>query len=215
MEWMEGIKITHIDSLTSEGINPTEVTVKLVTTYYKQMLVDRLFHADPHPGNILVRRGPKLVFLDFGAVGEVTEDLQVGMRMIVLGYIMRSEEMVLDGVKRMGFFSSDGSPELLEKTVRSWFKTIINLDIKDYSRLDIRDLTKKCDIASFFKNFRELSKSFAYPKNYFLIEKTLVVLFGLCATLDPKVNALELGFPYFQKFIMPNIEELFSDAGGI
>ena len=63
MEFMEGIKVTDVEALRQAGIDPRAVAQKLTDAYLQQILLDGLFHADPHPGNLLVQPGPRLVFL--------------------------------------------------------------------------------------------------------------------------------------------------------
>ena len=58
MSFMEGVKITRFDELDRLGIDRTRLATRLVQSFYKQLFVDRFFHADPHPGNFLVQQGP-------------------------------------------------------------------------------------------------------------------------------------------------------------
>ena len=66
MELIEGIKITDVAALERAGIDKHAVAQKLMEMFCEQILRDGFFHADPHPGNILVQPGPRLVLLDFG-----------------------------------------------------------------------------------------------------------------------------------------------------
>jgi len=75
MSHEEGTKITDFEGLRAQGIDTEAVGRLLVECYFKMLFDHGVFHADPHPGNFLVRPGPTLVILDFGAVEEVTEAL--------------------------------------------------------------------------------------------------------------------------------------------
>ena len=67
MEFMEGTKITDVAALRAAGVDPNRVLEILAEVYCRQVLTHGFFHADPHPGNILVQpQGPRLVLLDFG-----------------------------------------------------------------------------------------------------------------------------------------------------
>ncbi|MCH7483677.1 MAG: AarF/ABC1/UbiB kinase family protein [Chloroflexi bacterium] len=66
MEFMEGIKITDVESLRRDGIEPQAVAQLVTDVYCEQLYLHGMFHADPHPGNLLVQPGPTLVMLDFG-----------------------------------------------------------------------------------------------------------------------------------------------------
>ncbi len=66
MELVEGIKVTDLAALERAGIDKHQVAQKLIEIFTQQILRDGFFHADPHPGNILVQPGPRIVLLDFG-----------------------------------------------------------------------------------------------------------------------------------------------------
>lgn len=202
LELMEGIKITAVDELRSAGINPTEVATLLVRSYYKQFLLDGLYHADPHPGNFLVQLGPRIVFLDFGAVEPVRDSLREGMIEVVWGMIMRDDEKFLAGVETMGFVAPDGDRELLLGAMRHYFTKLTTMKIEDFSDLDVERFLGPEEVRMIRGRLRELMRSIRYPEGYFYVERSLVLLFGVCATLDPKVNALQLGFPYAMEFIL-------------
>src|SRR5262245_8329422 len=89
MTFEDGIKITDFEAIDKAGIDRDAIARLLVECYYAMLLERRVFHADPHPGNFLVRPGPKLVILDFGAVEEVTLELADGMQQVVFGGIGR------------------------------------------------------------------------------------------------------------------------------
>lgn len=202
MEYVEGYKITDVDALRAAQIDPTAVAEILVKSYYQQFLVDGLYHADPHPGNFLVQPGPKLVFLDFGAVEPVRENLREGMIEFLFGLITKDDDKAIDGIETMGFVAPDGNRELLEKTVRHYFVKFYSLRIKDYSKIDVTQFVSPEEFRHLRQNLRELTLAIKYPDGYFYIERSLLLLFGVVAILDPTVNAIELGFPYANEFIL-------------
>ncbi len=202
MSYIDAIKITDVAELEARGISRRAVAKMLVNSYYKQLLLDGLYHADPHPGNFLVRPGPELVFLDFGAVEPVRDSLKRGMIMMLEGIIGQDDDKALVGIETMGFVAEDGNRKLLEKTVRHYFTKLVTLKVEDYGNMKVDQIVSKEEIRSVRGQMRELMRSVRYPDGYFYIERSLVLLFGLCAVLDPKVNALELGFPYAMQFIL-------------
>ena len=86
---MEGVKITRTGELDRLGIDRHALATRLVQSFYKQLFVDRFFHADPHPGNFLVQKGPdgrpRIVVLDFGAISEVSDSLVDGALEVLQG----------------------------------------------------------------------------------------------------------------------------------
>ena len=206
LTYMEGVKIKNIGEMRANGIDPSVVARRLVETFYKQFLVDSLFHADPHPGNFLVQPGPRLVFLDFGAVEPVRPNLKSGMIRFLQGLVTKNDDVAFEGILEMGFVHPEGNRELLETTVRHYFNKLANLKIEDYGKIRVEEVIDRQDYQMVRDNLRELSASIEYPEGYFFIERSLVILFGLVAALDPKVNALELGFPYAMQMILGQLD---------
>ncbi|HEX8336509.1 MAG TPA: AarF/UbiB family protein, partial [Pyrinomonadaceae bacterium] len=79
MEFIRGTKVTDLEGLKARRISPVKVNRLLVRAYLKQLLEDGFFHADPHPGNLLVMDTGHLAFFDFGMVGRITPALQSKM----------------------------------------------------------------------------------------------------------------------------------------
>ena len=116
MTFMEGIKITKFDDYERLGIDREAVATKLIQTFYKSLLVDHFFHADPHPGNFLVQPGPtpdqpKLVILDFGAISEVSDSLVDGMIDILQGFFTQDSKLAVVGFLREGAGLREGLEE--------------------------------------------------------------------------------------------------------
>src|SRR5690606_17209018 len=72
MEYVEGFKINDLDAYATFGISPEKVAMKAMNSFFEQVFVDGFFHADPHPGNVLVDKEGRLVYLDFGMMGKLT-----------------------------------------------------------------------------------------------------------------------------------------------
>lgn len=198
MTFEEGTKITDFETLKKLDID-TEAVAKLLTECYFSMLLEhQVFHADPHPGNFLVRPGPTLVILDYGAVEEVTPSLADGMRMVVLGAITRSDDQVLAGLERMGFVAEGGDRELLARVGREYLRMLASVKITDFAQLD-RETVEKLTVEGYQQvrgQLREIMKSVEYPDGYFYVERTLVLLFGLVGQLAPKIGLPGLVLPY-------------------
>ncbi|MCC6902888.1 MAG: AarF/ABC1/UbiB kinase family protein [Polyangiaceae bacterium] len=198
MTFEEGTKITDFAKLKEQGIDTESVAKLLTECYFAMLLEHQVFHADPHPGNFLVRPGPKLVILDYGAVEEVTPELADGMRMVVLGAITRSDDQVLAGLERMGFVAEGGDRELLARVGRDYLKMLASVNITDFAQLD-RETVEKLTVNGYQQvkgQLRDIMKSVEYPDGYFYVERTLVLLFGLVGQLAPKQGLPGLILPY-------------------
>lgn len=206
MTFMDGVKVTRKDALSKLGLSPDAVATKLIKIYYKQLFIDRFFHADPHPGNFFVQRGPegqpRIVVLDLGSATELRVNLADGMFDILQGLMTRKDDLVVKGIDEMGFVHPDGNRDLLERTTRKYFEKLLNLNITDFSKIDPAVAQQLADPDMKRDELRELMKSVAYPEGWFYVERASVIMFGLSATLAPKLNGIQVGFPYIMQFIM-------------
>ena len=192
----EGVKISDVEALEREGIDREAVARLLVECYVNMLLEHRVFHADPHPGNFLVRPGPTLVILDYGAVEEVTDALAEGMKMVVLGAITRDDEQILSGLERMGFVAADGDRDLLAKVGREYLKVLASVNITNFAQLDRDTIEKLSGYEQIRGQLRDIMRSVEYPEGDFYVDRTLVLLFGLVGTLAPKAGLPGLVLPY-------------------
>ncbi len=202
MSFESGSKINDLEAQSAQGIDSVEVAKLLVECYFTMLLEHRVFHADPHPGNFLVRPGPKLVVLDYGAVEELTPALSNGMKVVILGAITRSDDQILSGLEQMGFVAAGGDRELLKQVGREYLKVLSSVKIEDFSRLDRRTVEKLSGYGQIRGRLREVMKSVEYPEGYFYVERTLALLFGLVAQLAPKTGLPGLVMPHASKLFM-------------
>jgi len=196
MTFEEGTKITDFTAQRAQGVDSEAVGKLLVECYFEMLLTHRVFHADPHPGNFLVRPGPVLVILDFGAVETVTEALANGMKTVVLGVITKNDDEILRGLELMGFVAQGGDRELLKRVGREYLKVLSSVQIGDFSRLDREAMEKLSGYQQVRGQLRAVMKSVEYPDGYFYVERTLALLFGLAGALAPKVGLPGLVLPF-------------------
>jgi len=207
MSFEEGIKITDFDALEAAKIDREAVARVLVEAYFTMLFRERVFHADPHPGNFLVRPGPVVVILDYGAVENVTDDLTEGMKMVLLGALMKSDEQILLGVERMGFVADHGDREMLALVGREYLKVLANVRIDDFSKMDRETMFKLSGYEQTRGKIREIMRNIHYPDGFFYVERTLVLLFALVGRLAPKAGLPGLVGPFaaqtFASDLMP------------
>jgi ubiquinone biosynthesis protein len=87
MEFLDGVKVTTVGTADAVGLDPRLVARRGADAVLKQILVDGLFHADPHPGNILVLPDNVVAFIDFGIVGRVSREMRetLGQTILAIG----------------------------------------------------------------------------------------------------------------------------------
>jgi ubiquinone biosynthesis protein len=203
MSFESGAKINDREALANMQVEPETVAKLLVGCYFTMLFQHRVFHADPHPGNFLVRPGPQLVILDYGAVEEVTDRLQRGMKRVVMAAMTKNDDEILGGLEEMGFVAAGGDRELLARVGREYLSVLGSVKITDFSKLDRGQMEKLSGYDQMRGRLRQVMKSVEYPEGYFYVERTLALLFGLVGQLAPKQGLPGLVMPYAsQAFLM-------------
>ncbi len=103
MEFMEGIKVTDATALRSAGISPNEVVRLLSESYLRQILTHGFFHADPHPGNLFIQPGPKLVIVDFGLAKQLSPTFVHGFIRLNLAMMTADRAGLAQAFRDLGF----------------------------------------------------------------------------------------------------------------
>jgi predicted unusual protein kinase regulating ubiquinone biosynthesis (AarF/ABC1/UbiB family) len=118
LEFVEGTRVDRIDPLVQLGVvDPEQVVDAVVEAYIQMMLVDGLFHADPHPGNMLVRADGALVLLDFGMVIEVDPAMRHHLVHTALAAVRGDADKVVDGFFNLGIVEPQTDRETIRRLV--------------------------------------------------------------------------------------------------
>jgi ubiquinone biosynthesis protein len=204
MTFMEGIKITRIDEIRERGVDLDKLAKRLVKSFYKQVFIDRFFHADPHPGNFLVQPiegsdDAKLVVLDFGAISEVGDKTVLGMIDVLRGFFEQNDMLALQGIEAIGFVAEGGDRALLEQTVKTYFRKLLKLESRTpaaFMSANQKELEALADPEVERRELRTLMRSFHYPDGWFYVERAAVMMFWLAGQIAPNVDQFQVGFPY-------------------
>lgn len=208
-----GVKIGDLAALDELEVDRSALAKMVVETYCQQIFSDGVYHADPHPGNLLVRRAPDsgevaIVFLDFGAVAEIGPEMRAGIIELLQGALTRDTQRIVRAMKQMGFIARGADDALFDRVVEYFherFQEHISLDSLNLS--DIRfdpekSLEGLADLRKMDVSIRDLTANFYVPKEWILLERTLLLLMGLCTALDPTMNPMTVIRPYLERFVL-------------
>jgi ubiquinone biosynthesis protein len=175
MEYVSGRKITDITPLARLDINGEALAEELFRAYLKQVLVDGLFHADPHPGNVFLTDDNKIALLDLGMVGRTTAQLQDHLVKMLLAISEGKSEVACD----IAIQISQPTDEFNEAEFRRQTSTLI-AEQKD-NRLKQLDVGKVVLVMT-----RIAGENGLYvPTELTMLGKTLLQLDEIGKTLDP------------------------------
>jgi len=208
-----GCKITDRPGVKQLGLDRGELARQVVEIYCQQIFTDGIYHADPHPGNLIVRPGadgqpPTIVFLDFGAVAEIPGKVRQGMVELLQGALTRDTRRIVNAMKQMGFVARGANEQMFEQVVEYFhdkFQENISLDslnLKDIKFDPQKGLESVADLRKMDISLRELSVNFHIPKEIIVLERTLLLLMGLCTELDPTLNPMTVIRPYLERFVL-------------
>ncbi|HKO89543.1 MAG TPA: AarF/UbiB family protein [Polyangiaceae bacterium] len=205
MSFEEGLRISEVLRQDPPQVPPREIARLITDCYFTMLFEHRLLHADPHPGNFLVRPGPRLVILDYGAVEDVPAPLVKGLKTVILGALTRNAEQVLEGAEQMGFVAPGGDRELLREVGRAYLKALATLRVTDFSSIDRGALHKLSGYEQVRGRLREVMRSVEYPDGYFYVERTLALLFGLVGQLEPERGLPGVAAPLASKMMLRSL----------
>ncbi|HEX3695915.1 MAG TPA: AarF/UbiB family protein [Polyangia bacterium] len=215
-EWMHGVKVSDSEGLAAKKIDRRQAARLCVEAYCQQIFVDGLYHADPHPGNLLLQAPaqdndsalPTIVFLDFGATARVSETMRRGMMMFVQGAMTRDSTRIVAAMKEMGFISRRADPEVFDRVVHYFHEKMrAQISIEGFSLKDLKfepnsGIASLLDLRDLNVSLADLRDAFHIPKEWILLERTLLLLLGVCTTLDPEMNPSTVIEPYLQHFLL-------------
>ena len=192
LEFIRGTKVVDIEGLRANGISAVKVNRLLIRTYLKQLLEDGFFHADPHPGNLLVMDSGHLAFFDFGMVGRITPKLQTQMIDAFFHVIARDVHGLGQDIINLNFLKPGVDPETVRPVVESLFTHYLNLKLGD---VNFKELTY--DLAEVIYEY-----PFRLPSNFTYIMRALMTLEGIGVVTDPGFSFFETAKPYAREFML-------------
>jgi predicted unusual protein kinase regulating ubiquinone biosynthesis (AarF/ABC1/UbiB family) len=197
MELIEGIKITDVAALERAGIDKQAVAQKLMEVFCEQVLRDGFFHADPHPGNVMVQPGPRLVLLDFGLAKDFPPRFRDGIVRLTFSILTVDNAGIAAAFEQLGFRTRDGSPETLI--------TLANLLLGNTIRRG-RAYADKQLIEEFSEELPRalrVNPIVEVPADVLLVTRVMGLLSGLGKTLDSRVDLFATIMPYAQRLLAP------------
>ena len=208
LEYVDAIKITDYEAIDDAGIDRVEVSKKLFDTYLKQIFEDRFFHADPHPGNLFVLplgvkeaealgQNWRLVFIDFGMAGEISENLMVSLREILIAVGTQDAKRIIKAYLSLGVLLPNADLDLLERATNRVFERFWGKTIPELKNMHQQEAVE------FVQDFGDLlyEMPFQIPQHLLLLARCVGILSGICTGLNKEFNVWENISPYVQKLV--------------
>lgn len=206
LEYIEGIKIDNIKVLDEAGYDRKEIAAKAARMIIKEILEDGYFHADPHPGNLVVMDKGIIGAMDFGMVGYLSDQDRLNLIRLYTVAVRLDSQGVVDELIHIGAAPPDVNRRMLARNVERILRYYNGLPLKEIRAAEVIN-----DI---------MPLAFEYhlrlPPNLWLLGKTLAILEGVGLTLDPDFDVFAFSGPYVTRLLLksalPNrhwVESLF------
>lgn len=190
LEYIDGIKISDTAALEAAGIDANEVALIMTEAYCEQILVHGFFHADPHPGNLLVQPGPTVVFLDFGMTKQLPDDFRRNYARLTVAILQQDEQGMVEAFRALGFETKHDDPATLVALGRSFFE-VTGPDGKPYVDADV--MPEVNERLSRILHENPVTK---IPGDVVLIFRVLGLMSGLQKRLESRVSMVDTITPF-------------------
>ncbi len=195
MERMHGTPIGQIEALKASGVDLKALSRAGVEIFFTQVFRDGFFHADMHPGNILVTPAGQYVALDFGIMGTLTEVDQNYLAQNFLGFFRRDYKAVAQAHIDAGWVPADTRLDEFESGIRAVCEPVFDRPLKDISfgRTLLR----------LFQTGRRFNVEI--QPQLVMLQKTLLNIEGLGRQLDPELDLWTTAKPFLERWMLERV----------
>lgn len=191
LEYVTGTKLTQVEKLRQAGVDLGRLARLLTRTMLAQVLDEGYFHADPHPGNLLLLEDGRLAFLDFGMIGRLTEERREQFIRLVIGLARRETRDIVRALSEMGMVGSGVDRQELEQDVERARDRYLDVPLSEIALSEaVNDILRLA-----FKHRIRI------PSEFTLLARALGTLEGLVTQLDPDFSIIEVARPFGDRLI--------------
>lgn len=191
MEYIEGQKITSRQELIEAGFDPILIARTLVDAMIKQIYLDGFFHSDPHPGNLAVLPENRIVFMDFGQIGQIDEDLREKAADLVLALARQNLDGIIKGLLQIGIIRGEPNLSRLRRDLGRLERKYYGLPLSE-----IRIGTSIQELLEIAWRYR-----IQVPPEFVMAAKAMITLEGVIRELAPKMSLVEIAEPFASRVI--------------
>ncbi|RKE80676.1 MULTISPECIES: AarF/ABC1/UbiB kinase family protein [unclassified Chryseobacterium] len=195
MEFIDGIKVTDKSVLLANDIDPVKVSETGLRLFVSQILDYGFFHADPHAGNILVRKDGRIVFIDFGAVGKIQPNDKEILENLIVSFVAKNSHKIVRSLKKMAISYEIPDERRFENDVDDILNFVHSSSLQDINVQVI--INKMKDI---------LKDNRLYMPDYFyLLFKGISLIEGVGRSINPDLDIVKSLHPYTKKIFTKKI----------
>jgi len=196
MEFIDGIKVTDKTALLAHNIDPVKVSEVGLRLFVSQILDYGFFHADPHAGNILVKKDGKIVFIDFGAVGKIQPNDKEILESLIVSFVAKNSHKIVRYLKKMAVSYEIPDERRFENDVEDILNFVHSSSLQDINVQVI--INKMKDILK--------DNRLHMPDYFYLLFKGISLIEGVGRTINPDLDIVKSLHPYTRKILTKKIK---------
>lgn len=213
IEYIDGAKITDLETLKSWGISPPQLAQRGLDAYLKQILEHGFFHADPHAGNIFVLKDGRICFIDLGSMGIILPNDQENIESFIMYFLAKNVPKIIQVLKDMAISVDIPNERKLEQDIYEMLNLIDSLSLE---QLDVYIILDR------FKHVMN-ENDVLMPEYVYLLVRGIMLIDSIGRTINPKMNIIDSIKPYFNKiiknrldykYVMPKLIQFADDMRG-
>jgi predicted unusual protein kinase regulating ubiquinone biosynthesis (AarF/ABC1/UbiB family) len=208
IEYCEGVKISDVTQISAWGIDLGGLAEYFVRVYCQMILMDGFYHADPHPGNVLINQQGQIVLIDFGAVSTLSPAMKEGIPKLIKYMIQQDAEEMVKILRKLGFITHGKDTEKvvtkLIDDIQDFIENELQLETLNMQDLSEEQLRKALKLI----NIKEMTQIMQIPKDWVLLNRAVVLVGGVVFLLKPDWNPVHTLKPYLE-------EQLIGGKGGL
>ncbi|MBN2123416.1 MAG: AarF/ABC1/UbiB kinase family protein [Deltaproteobacteria bacterium] len=189
MEYIDGIKSDSLQRLQEKGYDLREIADRGADLLMQQIFVHGFFHADPHPGNLLILPRNVICFLDMGMMGHLDRGTREDVLDLVMGAVRRDESALVSALLRITLWDEEPERRALEKALREFMDLYLYRPLEEVQLGDL--MGHVFEIASRFR--------LRIPPDILLLIKALTTLENLGSRLDPDFDVIRKAAPFVER----------------
>jgi len=187
MEYLDGVKLK---SLKDSELQKKIILRHLVDASLKQVVEDGFFHADPHPGNIIIMKNNVIGLVDFGIVGHIDAEMKEQIASLLIAMLNKDIDNIMNAILDMNISDAEINAKKMRQDIREQLNLWYVKRAREYTAEDLVTLTKlSADIG------------IKLPIDFVLLTKQILTLDGVSQLLDPNYYFIDEIAPYMRKLI--------------
>ncbi|MCK6456122.1 MAG: AarF/ABC1/UbiB kinase family protein [Phycisphaerae bacterium] len=192
LEYLTGLSLREVQDDPKCGVDRASAAKHLATCFMRQFFDLGLFHADPHPGNLLFIRPDRVGLIDFGNAGQIEEELSARLVIALVGTIRKEVDLIIDVLADTGALGANTNRDSLRRDLREM--------LEKYYGLPLRRL----ELGAIFFELMEISRrnDVTLPREFVQLGRSLVAVAGVALQLDPELNLLEIIVPRLRRTLL-------------